>query len=88
MKNHWDLLLRNFDERKDKEFKKLTTQKTFMKPHIVQKVSDDILLVDMLLSGTQEIVLDLSMMETGCRELPYETRTGLYIVFILLGTQN
>ena len=47
-RNHWDLLLRDCAERIEKELQKLTTQKKFLKTHIVQNVSDDILSLDML----------------------------------------
>ena len=35
--NHWDLLLRECAERREKETQKLTTQKTFMKTHFVRQ---------------------------------------------------
>ena len=35
--NHWDLLLRDCSERREKEAQKMTTQKTFIRTHIVQQ---------------------------------------------------
>ena len=54
--HHWDLLLRDCSERREKEAQKMTTHKTFIKKHVVQqsKQRRQIISVDMLFFGIQE----------------------------------